>query len=513
MAAEDIQRILHEAAAHHRAGRLADAEAGYRAVLRLEPTNPNALHLLGLVAAAAGQIDAALGLIEQAIAALPTLVEAHYNLGRLLHQRGELGRAENAYREAIRLRPDYAEAHDNLGGVLQAQGRLTDALASFRRALDLRPDYPAALSNLGTLLQDLGQVDEAIQAYRRALQLDPAFLQAAHNLGEVLQDAHRVSESIAAYENALSLDPTYADAHSGLAFALLRSGDLQRGWEEYEWRFRRADRPFPPRPVPGPAWDGKDPAGQTILVTAEQGFGDTIQFARYLPLLANRHAHVIFQCPAALARLCGTLEGVDEVITVAQPLPAFDCHVSLLSLPRLFGTSLKTIPADVPYLRAPEVWGHPFESGLPRIGLVWHANPHAQQARSWRSMPLDTLRPLANIQATFVSLQVEPPPADVLRMVDVSATISDFADTAAAIQQLDLVISVDTAVAHLAGALGRPVWTMLPYTADWRWLLDGSDSPWYPTMRLFRQPVWGNWSSVVQEVASELATLVKSYGC
>ena len=499
--------MLLEAAAQHRAGRLAEAEAGYRAVLRIEPRNPNALHLLGLIAAAAGQTEAALDLIRQAIAALPSLAEAHYNLGRLLHQRGELAESEAAYREAIRLRPDYAEAHDNLGGVLQAQGRLEEALASCRRALELQPDYPAALSDLGAVLQDLGRVDEAISAYEQALRLQPAFPQAAHNLGEALQDAHRGPESIAAYERALALEPDYAEAHCGLAFALLRAGELHRGWEEYEWRFRRADSPAPARPLPGAVWDGADPAGKTILVQAEQGFGDTIQFARYLPLLAARGVRVIFQCQRALAPLFRSLAGV-QVITVDDPLPACDCHVPLLSLPRLFGTTFDSIPASVPYLRAPEAWSAPL-GRPPRVGLVWHANPHAQLARSWRSLPLETLEPITSFDATFVSLQTEPVP-EGSPLLDVSPRLTDFGATAALVQELDLVVSVDTAVAHLAGAMGRPVWTLLPYAADWRWLRDRLDSPWYPTMRLFRQPVWGDWSSAVKEVAGEMATLWKS---
>jgi tetratricopeptide (TPR) repeat protein len=502
--AQDIQGMLLEAAAHHRAGQLAQAEAGYRAVLRIEPGNPNALHLLGVVAAAAGQSGAAVDLIRQAIAALPTLAEAHYNLGRVLHREGDLRAAEAAYREAIRLRPEYAEAHDNLAGVLQAEGRLDEALASCRRALELRPDFPAALSDLGAVLQDLGRVNEAIAAYEQALRLEPAFPQAAHNLGEALQDAHRGRESIAAYERALAIEPDYAEAHCGLAFALLRAGDLPRGWEEYEWRFRRADSPAPAHPLPGQVWDGSDPAGKTILVQAEQGFGDTIQFARYLPLLAARGARVIFQCQRALARL------FDAAITVDDPLPAYDCHVPLLSLPRLFDTTLDTIPASVPYLRAPEAWPAPFgRDGRVRVGLVWHANPHAQLARSWRSLPLDALQLLTDLDATFVSLQTEPVP-DGSPVLDVSSRLTDFGATAALVQELDLVISVDTAVAHLAGALGRPVWTLLPYAADWRWLRDRSDSPWYPTMRLFRQPAWGDWSSLIKEVAGELATLLRS---
>jgi|SRR5579883_1620313 len=503
----------------HRAGRLAEAEALYRAVLAQEPRNADALHLLGLIAGAAGQTDAAVALIREAIRVMPSLAPALYNLGRLLQNRGELADAEACYRRALAYQPENADAYNNLGGVLQAQGRDEEALSCYASALRVRPESAEALSNMGMALQQLGRSEEAVALYHKALTLQPGYAQAHHNLGEALQDLHRPAEAIAAYEQALKLQPDFGDAHCGLAFALLRQGEMARGWKEYAWRFKRSDAPAQARTLPGEPWDGGDPAGRRILIYGEQGFGDTIQFVRYAPLLAQRGAAVAVECQEPLARLFTSLRDVQVVFARGDPLPDFDSYAPVASLPGLCGTTLATIPAHTPYLHANEVSRRRWRERIPpseelRAGLVWSANPANQQGRSRRSMEIAELAPVLELPgARFYSLQTgEAAKEAPQQVVDLAPELHDFADTAAAIDQLDLVITVDTAVAHLAGALGRPVWVMLPYLADWRWLADRDDSPWYPTMRLFRQPKWGDWRSVSLTVASALDRLCRASG-
>ncbi|HEX6512541.1 MAG TPA: tetratricopeptide repeat-containing glycosyltransferase family protein, partial [Chloroflexota bacterium] len=374
-------------------------------------------------------------------------------------------------------------------------------------------------NNRGTLLQELGRPREAVAAYRQALAIRPHYPEALHNLSEALQDLHQMRDAIATCEQALALDPEFADAHCGLAFALLREGDLKRGFEQYEWRFRRRDYLPLRRELQGPAWQGEDLKGKIVLLYVEpaQGFGDTLQFARFAPELAARGAMVLVECQPALVRLFGSLAGAAGIVSLGGHLPAFDLQASLMSLPYLLGTTLETIPASVPYLAPPADvqtrWRKRLGAGGAfRVGLVWATHPGHERRRSPRTLALDALTPLASIpRIQLFSLQkgAASLPAD-MGLIDLGPELGDFADTGAAIMNLDLVISVDTAVAHLAGALGRPVWTMLPFAAEWRWQLERRDSPWYPSMRLFRQPIWGDWTSVVAEVAAGLASLARS---
>jgi tetratricopeptide (TPR) repeat protein len=505
-----ISVLLLRGAELHRQGRLAEAEALYRQVLATAPRQPDALHLLGLIANAAGRTAEAIDLIRQALAVQPDLAAAHYNLGRILQGQGAFDQAEQAYCQALASQPGYIEALENLGGTLQAQGKLDEAEHVYRRALELAPERASAWSNLGTLLQARGAPAESLKAYDKALALAPHYVEAHHNRGEALSDLHQLDEAVASYDRALELRPDYADAHFGRAAALLRKGALREGFAEYEWRRRRHDAQQ--RVLPGPEWDGVEAAGRRLLVYTEQGYGDAVQFARYVPLLAARGATVLLECQPALVRLFTSLAGVSQVLARGEPLPAFDAHVPLMSLPRLFGTELESIPSAVPYLAPPArllgEWRTRIGSdGQRRVGLVWAGTPNPSW-RSPRSVPASALAPLASISGVrFFSLQkdeAERPPFDI---TDLSRELDDFASTVAALSCLDLVISVDTAAAHLAGALGRPVWLMLPQAADWRWLLDREDSPWYPTMWLFRQPIWGDWQSVVQAVAGRLAML------
>jgi tetratricopeptide (TPR) repeat protein len=536
---------------HHRAGQLAQARAFYQQVLAKQPGHADALHLLGVIAHQAGQNDVAVDLIVKAIAIKPDYPQAHCNLGNVLRDMGRLDESITACRRAIDQKPDLAEAHCNLGNAQQDKGQLAEAVAAYRHAIALKPNYPEAHSNLGASLREnhqldeaigacraaiacrptfaeahsnLGialhenqQLDEAIAAYRRSIDLAPGLAEAHYNLGTALRDKGLLDEGIAAYRHAISLRPIYPEAHYRLAGVLLLKADFPRGWKEYEWRWPCRDFPKPCWTFDRPRWDGADLANRTILVHAEQGFGDTIQFIRYVPLLAALGATVIFGCDPALRRLLERTAGIAQWLDWGQPLPAYDCHCPLMSLPLVFETTLQNILHDVPYIRAEteavDRWRQALAGDGPglKVGLVWAGRPTHQNDRN-RSLPLSALAPLAmakgvrfySLQKGEASRQASNPPAG-MELIDRTDQLHDFADTAALIANLDLIISVDTAVAHLAGAMGKPVWALLPFVPDWRWLLDREDSPWYPTLRLFRQPDRGDWAGVVSKVAQALS--------
>lgn len=545
----NVAQVLQQALAHHQAGHMPQAEALYRQALAAAPLNPDALHLFGVLAYQVGQLAAAVDLISRAVAVNPSFAQAHYNLGIALKDQGLLEEAAGAYRRAIAVQPDYADAHDNLGNVLLDLGRAEEAVPCYRRAIALRPgapvthnnlgialkqagqlgeaaalyrqaialkrDYVEAHNNLGNALKELGQLEEAAQCFQRVLAMRPELADAHSNLGNVLLAQGHADQAAEAYERAIALNPDYAEASNNLALIQLLKGDFARGWGGYEWRWKLKIAVAPRRDFRQPEWRGEQQAGERVLVHAEQGFGDAIQFCRYIPLMARRGAKVILEVPPELKRLMASLAGVDELATMGEVLPPFDYQIPLLSLPRVFGTRLDTVPADIPYLQAPldlvEAWREKLSgiAGL-RVGLAWAGSPQHMNDRN-RSATLSTLAPLAAVSgATYIVLQKGPaaaqaatPPAG-MKLVDLGAELGDFADTAAVIANLDLVIAVDTAVAHLAGALGKPVWLLLPFAGEWRWLEGRSDSPWYPSMRVFRQPRPGAWGEVVESVVREL---------
>ncbi|MGH7306413.1 MAG: tetratricopeptide repeat protein [Candidatus Rokuibacteriota bacterium] len=508
-----VRRALEAAVSLHRAGRLQAAEAAYRDILARAPDHPDALHLLGVVAAQAGDADRAVDLIRRAIAGQPGNAEFHANLALALRKATRLDEAVAAYRRAADLAPDRPEAWVSLGKACLDCGELEPAVAAFQRALALRPAYGEAANNLGVTYTRRGDLGEALRAYERALELDPRHVTTRSNLAATLYNLGRLDEAIAMARRALELDGECAEAHLTLGASLLISGRLAEGWPEYEWRWRCPGLQSP-SPYPQPAWDGSDPAGRSILLCSEQGLGDTIQFVRYAPLVAARGARVVLGCRPALKTLLQTVGGIEQVVADGERLPPVDLQAPLMSVPRLLGTTLESIPARVPYLAADprrrDVWRARLSLG-PRslkVGLVWAGQPQNRTDR-WRSIPLRVLAPLGAVAGVgFVSLQggaaarqaVESP----FPLVDHDAELHDFADIAALVANLDLVISVDTAGAHLAGALGRPVWTLLPSAPDWRWLLEREDTPWYPTMRLFRQTKAGDWAEVVARVAAAL---------
>jgi Tfp pilus assembly protein PilF len=503
---------------HHQAGRLEEAEHLYRQILAIDPRHAGSLNMIGMINLHLGRHDLALDLISKAIAVNPTDAMYHNNRGIVLRRQGRLDEASACYRCALDLSPNYPEAHNNLGNTLMQQGRLNEAVARYRRALDLRPDYPEAHNNLGAALKQQARPDKAEEHLRRALDLRPDYPEAHNNLGAALRQQGRIQEAIICYRRAVHLAPDYAEAHNNLAAALLAQGALTEGWKEYEWRWKTPSMIAGARDFVQPQWHGEAAPGRTLLIHAEQGFGDTVQFCRYAPLAAQRALRVILEAPKPLVRLLRTSPEVEFVVPQGEQLPDFDLHCPMLSLPLALGTTLADIPGVTPYLHPDPSQVEAWRSRLAamarpgqRIGLVWAGNPrlnlpaHAAEDRR-RSMAPDRLAPLFDLPGLeFFSLQKDgsPPPAH-LPLHDFMQEMDDFADTAALIAHLHLVISVDTAVAHLAAALGKPVWLLNRFDSDWRWMMGRRDSPWYPTMRLNRQPRPGDWEAVIAEVARDL---------
>jgi tetratricopeptide (TPR) repeat protein len=533
------------------AGRLEEAIAGYREVLRLHPKSLDALNSLAVSLRAAGRLDEAADSARRAVEAGPTSADAHSNMGLILHEQKRLGEAIACYREALRLQPAMCAVHNALGAALESQGDHQGALQCYREAMRLFPQFAAAYSNLGGSLRQLGRTSEAVICYEEALRLDPKFAEAYNGLGAALHVFHRPDEALAAFRRAIELKPDYAEAHCNLglllgeqrqfvealacfdraeksqpgivlahndrAIVLLVTGNFSAGWPEYEWRWQI---PGTPKRPSGPAWDGGPLRGRTILLYPEQGAGDMMQFIRYVPLVKVRGGRVLVGCPKRMIPILSSCPGIDQFYH-ENPPPPFDEHAALLSLPGIFHTDLNTIPADVPYLSAPpdlvDAWRERLpRDGLFRVGINWQGS----RTYRWdfmRSLPLAEFAPLAEVEGVrLFSLQKG---TGIEQLADAPFAVEDlgsrldlgdaaFTETAAVIKNLDLVISSDTGLVHLAGALGAPVWLALSYIADWRWLLDRADSPWYPTARLFRQSTRGNWKEVFERMAEELRRLV-----
>jgi tetratricopeptide (TPR) repeat protein len=531
------------------------AVAAYRQAIALKPDHAAAYFNLGIALTDSGKIDQAIAAYGQAIALRPNYVEAISNLGNIFYSQGRSNEAVAAHRQAVALRPDRAAPLNNLANALQGIGQLDEAVAAYRRAIALEPDFPEPYSNLGNLLREMGKLDESIAVCRRAIALRPDYPEAHFNFSNALMEKGQLHESIAAGRQAMALRPDFPEAHRNLSLALLLEGDFRQGWEEYEWRSKCKDFRSRPWNFPQPQWDGSDLANRTILIHMEQGLGDAIQFARYVPLVAERGGKVIFACYPQLRRLLQGISGITTWLAPGEAIPPFDVHCPLLSLPRAFGTTLESIPAKVPYLSSEPTLSQSWQTRLAavpsalKVGLVWAGNPSHKTDRN-RSMKLADLAPVMRVSGVrFFSLQkgeaamqAKTPP-EGMELVDWTGELNDFADTAALIDNLDLVISVDTAVAHLAGAMGKPIWLMLPFAPDWRWMearegkaeggrrkVEGEDfdlsspapslfrlppsgfrlssSPWYPTARLFRQPAAGDWERVIAEVADAFASLV-----
>jgi Flp pilus assembly protein TadD len=509
-----IQEALQSAVVQHQSGRLREAEAIYRQILAQQPNHPDALHLLGVIASQMRQYPVAVELISRAIAASPREAEYHGNLGVALGEMGKMDEAMEAYRRAISLKPNAAQFHNNLGNALTMVGQNQEAIDCFRQAILFNAEYAEPQYNLANIYRNAGQFDEAIERYRRALSLRPGWSEAINNLGNALCAAGRFDEAGTVYRQTLALRWDDPLAHWNLGLLLLRQGNLRDGLPEYEWRWKLKELGLTRPNFSCPQWDGSRLDGKRIFLYCEQGFGDTIQFVRYLPMVAETGGSVIVGVQPELLPLLEKFQGPWKWTSTLPPAADFDVHCPLVSLPAAMKTTEPTIPGREPYITAPAEkaarWHERLaDDGHRKVGLAWagrSTHPHDRQ----RSIAFEQLAPLASAErVTFISLQkgitVKPALAESLKLIDWTAELHDFSDTAGLIANLDIVITVDTAVAHLAAAMGKPVWVMLPFVPDWRWMLARMDSPWYPTIRLFRQKRYGDWASVVKEVAEELA--------
>ncbi|MGD0107769.1 MAG: tetratricopeptide repeat protein [Rhodopila sp.] len=484
--------------------------------------HPIDLFELGNSLLARGDAAEAVNAFRRCLAAAPDHAATSFNLGNALIKAHRPVEAVDAFVACLRKAPDFAAAYVNLATTLRGLTLLEQAQAMAETAVRLLPAEPEAKICLAGVLHDRSQYDAAAALYRQALSSVPGHAGALSSLGNSLQAMGNLTGALAAHDRAVAAAPDDAESRFSRATSLLAAGDFAAGWNEYEWRWQRArsrSRGF------GKPWAGEDIGGRTILLHAEQGLGDTLQFVRYAPMVATRGGRVVLEVQPSLVRLMRTISGIGHVLARGDPLPVFDAHCPLLSLPRAFATRLETIPADIPYLNADAAAAALWRARLPddgglRVGLMWAGSPHTDDAGAHlidrrRSLAQTELAPLGGVGGVhLVSLQKDPPkvPDEVRRglsLIDPMADVVDFADTAALVANLDLVISVDTSVAHLAGALGRPVWLLSRYDACWRWLDRREDSPWYPGMRIYQQERPLDWSGVIGRVRADLAAFVR----
>ncbi len=495
-------------------GKLEEAKTHYERAVTLKPDYAAAYCNLGVVLQNLGDLNQSIACHEKALLLRPDFAEAHNNLGLVLRQHGKLEEAKSHYERAVTLRPDYAEAFNNLGVLLRQLGNLDDSVARFEKLLALRPNSAEAFDNLGNTLRDLGRLEGSVASHQRAIQLRPDLAKAHNNLGYTLRKQGKLAEARQSSNRALALDPQSVDIRWNLCLLDLLEGNYAAGWSGYEIRHQRKENR--PRNFPQPIWRGEPLNGARILLHAEQGLGDSLQFLRYVPMVHAAGGKVILSVPSTLARLAANLPGVDTLTIDDEIPPAFDRHCPLMSLPLAFKTTLDSIPGHVPYLTVPQealraASNLHWPSAKRRVGLVWSGNPKCTEDQI-RSMPLSNLQPLLNLEGLhFFSLQLGPAAAqrDAIQtpIVDLRPAIKDLADTAALMTHLDLIVTVDTSIAHLAGALAKPTWVLLPSAPDWRWLMHREDTPWYPTMRLFRQPTFGDWDTVIAQLRHELTAL------
>jgi tetratricopeptide (TPR) repeat protein len=498
-------------------GRFGEALASYDRALALRPDDA-AIHTnRGNALFKLGRLQEALSCHDRSISLKPDYADAHSNRGTTLLELDQQDAALASYARAVELKSDAAEPHFHRGIALARLKRWEQAVASYDRAILLKPDHFDAYANRGQALLQQGRADAALADFARMIALKPDSAQAHHNVGIALFVRDQLDDALASFERAIARNPEFAAAHHNAGLLLLLNGDFARGWDEFEWRWTNTDLAPTRRSFPQPLWLGdEDVAGKTVLLHGEQGFGDAIQFCRYVPMVAKRGAKVVLEVSPALTDLMRSIAGSPEIVGFGAPLPDFQLHCPLLSLPLAFKTRVDTIPAGVPYLSPPRSSVEKWKSRIPpatvpRIGVVWAGNPkHGNDSN--RSVGLRAMLPLLSQSgARFFSLQKELREGDreILRghpdIVHLGDELETFTDTAAIVSLLDLVISIDTSIVHLAGALAKPVWILLPYTPDWRWQLDRADSPWYPTARLFRRSRRADWSEVIAQIAREIS--------
>jgi len=544
----NLRHTIEDGVILQRQGKLAEAEKIYTRILKTLPDQFQTLELMAQLKMQRGKPGEAFRHMSAAVAARPSSADAHNHLGHVLRALKRDADALASYDKALALDPGNVDALGNRGDVLLVLRRPAEALDCFERILAVAPSHLEARANRGAALATLDRHEEAladfdavlaagphplaaynrglalaaagrpaaaVEAYDRLLAMTPNHVPALSSRGVALQALNRHAEAIASFDRALALAPDFADAHFNRSLALLATGDYAGGQAEYEWRWKRSGAAAARQNFNRPLWLGETPLGsRTILLHAEQGLGDTLMFARYVGLLARDGAKVVLEVHPELKALMSRLPGCAAVVGRGEPRPAHDVHCPLGSLPLALETTPASVPAEVPYLAADPArvarWAARLAAhGSPRVAVVWAGNVAHANDRN-RSLPLDKLAPLWAVErARFVSLQRDPRPGDAdalasAPVLHLGPELDDYDDTAAVLAQCDLVISVDTSVAHLAGALGRPLWVLLPFSADWRWTAAGERSPWYPSARLFRQPQPGDWDSVVNDVLKDL---------
>ena len=504
------------------------AEQWCRLVLDAEPDYFDALNLLGVITAQTMRSREAADLLGRAVALRPDSAPALNNLGNALKDLGQLELAVAHYERAIAVRPEYKDAYAcfNRGVVLEELGRLGAAVASYELAVAIKPDYADAHFNRGCVLYELRRLDESVASYEIAIAIKPDYAEAYYNRGIVFHDLKRLDAAVDSYDRAIAIKPDYPAAYWNKSQALLLGGDFEHGWKLYEWRWRYEKTGLRQRDFCRPLWLGAESLrGKTILLHGEQGLGDTLQFCRYAKLVAGLGAKVVLEVQAPLLALLSGTEGASVVLAKGSELPAFDFHCPLISLPLALKTELDSIPAGIPYIQSDPVRAAKWRERLgkktrPRIGLVWSGGFRPDQPAVWdtnarRNIPFAKIAALKLPQLDFFSLQKgEPAESELAQQKqdvwpeanfhDYVGELKDFSDTAALIENLDLIISVDTSTAHLAGALGKPVWILNRFDSCWRWLLERDDSPWYPTAKLYRQERPGDWDGVLDRVKSDL---------
>ena len=509
----------------HQQGQLAQANQIYAQVLALQPVHFDALHLSGVIAAQSKNSALAVELIGKAIEINPKNAAAYSNRGNALKELKRMDEALTSYDRAIEIKPDYADAHSNRGNALKELKRMDEALTSYDKAIAIKPEYAEAYYNRGIALQELKRLEEALVSYDKAIAIKPDYAAAYYNRGIALKELKRYEEALVSNDKAIAVKPDYAEAFWNKSLTLLLTGQFSQGWELYEWRWKNEKTGLKQRNFPQPLWLGtEDIAGKTILLHAEQGLGDTIKFCRYAKLVKALGARVILEVPKALLGLLSGLDGVDELIVMGKALPPFDYHCPLMSLPLAFKTTLESIPNKIPYIQSnisnQNKWQERIgETGF-KIAICWQGSTKGK-VDVGRSFPVSLFEGLAQIYGVrLISLQKNEG-VEQLKSLPVGMSVETlpdgfdngenaFLDSAAVMKCMDLVITSDTALTHLAGALGVKTWLPLKYVPDWRWMLERRDSPWYPNHRLFRQKTIDDWISVFMEMETELKYLVSS---
>ena len=500
-------------------GKLDEAIEAYNKALSLKPDHAEAYNNMGNALQDQGKLDEAMASFNKALAIKPDYAEAYNNMGTVLKDQGKLEKAIASYTKALSLKPDYAKAYNNMGVTLQEQGKLDEAIEAYKMALAIKSEYAEAYNNMGTVLKDQGKLDEAIEAYKMALAIEPDYAEAYNNMGSIFQEQGKLEKAITSYNKALSLKPDYAEAYYNMGNAYNLKGEIQKGLELFEYRFKKQKVPSR-APREKLHWNGSEPIkGKEFLVYEEQGLGDIIQFCRYLPTLVKQGAKVTFKVTQKLHAILQTMDSGVTLSTTDADEGQIDFEAPLMSLPHLFKTHLKTIPSMNPYLYAnhgrTKTWGERLHTDRFKIGICWQGSK--SKIDIGRSFPLSLFEGISKApNVELISLhkgegehQIKDISFDLTTLgADFDADQDAFLDTAAVMMNCDLIITSDTAIAHLAGALGCQTWVALKHVPDWRWMLDRSDSPWYPTMTLYRQKNPGDWACVFEAINRNLRILI-----